>query len=192
MLWTALGSGKMVVPTADQVLKFYSQATGYDPNQTQPDGSNPTDNGADMVTIAKDADVMALAGHVEDAYGTIDPLNMTHFKWAICLFGCVPLGINLQQAQMDQFNANHAWNYEPGSPIIGGHDVLAVEYRPNGCVGVITWGKRWTCTPSFMNAQNGIISEMVPVVSHDFITPNGVAPSRLNLKQMIADLRLTN
>jgi hypothetical protein len=192
MLWTALGSGKIVIPTAGQVLAFYSQATGYNPADVQPDGSNPTDQGADMVTIAKDAETMALCGHVEDAFGTIDPLNMTHLKWAICLFGCAPLGINLQQAQMDQFNAGHAWYYDPSSPIIGGHDVLAVEYRPNGCFDVITWGAKWTCAPSFMNPANGIISEIVPVVSHDFVTPSGVAPSRINLKQMIADLKLTN
>jgi hypothetical protein len=190
MLWTAQGSGKIVVATTAETLALYSAVTGFNPNDPS------TDQGSDLPTVAAylDKTGFTVGGKVykETAWGTINPANTDHWKWAICIFGCVPIGINIQQAQVDQFNAGQPWDYVPGSPIVGGHDVLLVEYQPDGSVQLITWGMRWPATAAFMDPANGIVDEVVPAVSSYFLTPSGVAPSGVNLTAMLTDLHSLN
>jgi len=46
-------SGRKINFTDSEAIGVYSAVGDYDPRQTQPDGSNPTDNGCDMVDVAK-------------------------------------------------------------------------------------------------------------------------------------------
>jgi hypothetical protein len=190
MIWSSQGAGKIVIPTADETLALYSAITGYNPSDPS------TDQGSELPTVAAylDSTGFTVGGQVykEDGYGMIDPANVDHWKWAITLFGCCPIGISVQQAQMDQFNAGVPWDYVPGSPIVGRHDVLLVEYNPDGSAMLVTWGKRWPATAAFMDPKNGIVNECVPVVSHEFVTAAGTAPSGIDLTQMTADLQALN
>jgi hypothetical protein len=177
--------GKIVVPTQAETLALYSEVTGFNPD-------NPnTDQGGDLVTTAQymQKTGMLIGGvrHLEAANGVIDPTNVDHRKWAVCLFGCTPIALNLPQSAEDQFNAGQPWDYVAGSPIVGGHDVLLVEYRPetlpsNPGYAVITWGKRWPVTDAFLV---NYLAEVVPVGAQDFVTANGLAPSGVNLPQIL-------
>lgn len=186
MVRTAMmGAGKMVTPTQAETLQLYSEVTGFDPN-------NPnTDQGGDLVTTAQymQKTGMLIGGvrHTEDGNGIIAPQNLDHVKWSICLFGCTPMGWNsLPQSALDQFDAGQPFDYVKGSPIVGGHDMLGLEYRPESPTNpgwlVGTWGKRWPATDAFVL---NYLSEVVPVGAKDFITANGLAPSGVNLPQIL-------
>jgi len=177
--------GKIVVPTQDETLALYSEVTGFNPSDPN------TDQGGDLVTTAQymQKTGMLIGGvrHTEDGNGVIDPANIDHIKWAICLLGCVPIGLNLPQSAEDQFNGGEPWDYVKGSPILGGHDVLLVEYRPENLPSnpgwlVVTWGKRWPVTDAFLA---NYLAEVVPVGAKDFITANGLAPSGVSLPQIL-------
>jgi hypothetical protein len=180
-----MGADKMVTPTQAETLQLYSEVTGFDPADPS------TDQGGDLVTTAqymqKTGMLVGGARHTEDGNGVIDPTNVDHRKWAVCLFGCTPIALNLPQCAEDQFNAGQPWDYVKGSPIVGGHDVLLVEYRPESLPSnpawlVVTWGKRWLVTDAFLV---NYLSEVVPVGAKDFITANGLAPSGINLAQIL-------
>ncbi len=75
---------------------------------------------------------------------TLDDWADLNQIWAAAyLFESAEIGVNLQQAQMDQFDASQTptWDYVAGSPIIGGHAIPIV-----GKGGLVSWGERvgWT------------------------------------------------
>jgi len=179
-----MGAGKMVTATQAETLALYSEVTGFDPN-------NPnSDQGGDLVTTAQymQKTGMSIAGvrHMEAGNGIIDPANVDHIRWAICLFGCAPFGLNLPQSALDQFDAGQPWDVSGDGTIVGGHDVLGVEYRPESPTNpgwlIVTWGKRWPVTNAFMAKY---LDQCVPVGSKDFICANGLAPSGVNLPQIL-------
>lgn len=45
LMMVTANTGSILIPTTAQILAACSDLTGYDPSQTQPDGSNPTDQG---------------------------------------------------------------------------------------------------------------------------------------------------
>jgi hypothetical protein len=165
-------------------LALYSEVTGFDP-------SNPnTDQGGDLVTTAQymQKTGMSIAGvrHMEAGNGIIDPANIDHVRWAICLFGCAPIGLNLPQSALDQFDAGQPWDVSGDGTIVGGHDVLLCEYRNESPTNpgwlVVTWGKRWPVTNAFMAKY---CDQVVPVGAKDFVCANGLAPSGVNLPQIL-------
>jgi len=177
--------GKIVIPTQAETLALYSEVTGFNPNDPS------TDQGGDLVTTAqymqKTGMLVGGVRHMEAANGVIDPANVAHRQWAVCLFGCTPIALNLPQSAEDQFDAGEPWDYVAGSPILGGHDVLLVEYRPETLPSnpgwmVVTYGKRWPVTTAFLD---NYLAEVVPVGASDFITANGLAPSGVNLPQIL-------
>src|ERR1039458_3850677 len=176
--------GTPVIATTDETLALYNEVVGGGP-------ATGNDPGGDLVTAAQymQKTGMLIGGvrHTEDGNGIIDPANIDHIKWAICLFGCVPIALNLPQSAQDQFSAGEPWDYVAGSPIEGGHDVLLVEHRPGSLPSnpgwmVVTWGKRWPATEAF---RNHYLAEVAPGGARDFICANGLAPSGVNLPQIL-------
>jgi hypothetical protein len=185
MLWTAY-QGKMVRPTTQQVLEVYSAVTGYDPNQTQPDGSNPTDNGANITDILNYWRSTGIAGHKIDGWAQIDHTNIQEVKQAIYLFGGVNPGFQVPQSAMDQNSQGQPWTVVPNDGgIVGGHSVPAFDYSPTGGT-VSTWGMKqafdWNFWLKYMD-------ECYCIISLDWLRQNGVAPNHLNLAQLEADLK---
>ena len=177
------GQGAIVTPTQAETLALYTEVTGFDPNDPS------TDHGGDLVTAAEymQKTGMLIGGvrHTEDGNGIIDPANIDHIKWAICLFGCAPAGWKFPQSGMAQFDAGQPFDIVPSTsvPSSPDHDMLILEYRPQEpCWMVATWGKRWEMTTAFLKA---CLSEVVPVGASDFICANGLAPSGVNLPQIL-------
>lgn len=185
MLATA-HTGKMVTPTVEQVLAAYSAITGYDPTKTQPDGSNPTDNGANIADVLNYWKDTGIAGHKIVAWVQIDHSNITEVEQAIWLFGGLDIGIEVWSSMETQFDAHQAWD-NPSGEDLGGHSIPLFGYGHDGTTGV-TWAALqqmgWPC---FLQ----ICSEAYAVVTHDWIDQlSGKTYSGFNLAALMADLKM--
>lgn len=126
------------------VVKQYSAYSGYDPETGQ------NDTGSDVQDVLKWRQTKGLLDNSGTAYKIGKTVTLTpgdlHELWAAAyLFECVGIGVNVQEAQMDQFNAGKPWDYVKGSPIEGGHYIPVV-----GNNGLISWAQRVGFTQAFI------------------------------------------
>ena len=179
MLRTA-NVGPMVVPTTAEVLAIYSAETGFDIN-------NPsTDQGTDEASDCEFMVSTGLLGHKADATAFLDPHNENYLKWSIQLFGGCKFGVNFPQSAMDQFNAGEPWTVVASDGgIIGGHDVLGVQYDA-GFFYVVTWGRLQPVTPEWIDQY---ADEAHVLLFADWINAVGAAPSGFSLETLLEDLR---
>lgn len=144
-------------PTQDQVWKVYqTQNPGFDPNggsATGPGSGN--DNGMDIQTLLE---LLTTTGGPDGvkalAFAQVDHRNPAEVKAAIALFGSVWTGINVLQANMQEFGAGQPWDYST-SPVEGGHSIVTGGYGPpgGGALGgderFITWAQETSFTDAF-------------------------------------------
>src|SRR5271154_6064970 len=97
-------SGIPLAPfTTEQALNLYSRITGYDPSQTQPDGSNPTDQGTSWTD--------ALTYWLKNGIYGFNILGWAKFDWtdqirmnqAIDIFGSSLTGLAVTKSMRNQF-----------------------------------------------------------------------------------------
>jgi hypothetical protein len=177
MLRTA-NLGQIVVPTAVQTLALYAAITGFKPDDPA------TDNGADIEQVCNFLETTGYLGVTNAGHAPVDPSHIDHVKWGVQLFGGVKLGLNLPQSAEDQFNAGQPWDVVAGSSPIGGHDVPLVKYDAQ-YLYCVTWGKLQPLTPAFFAAY---CDEARVTVSPEWVGQMNLAPSKLNLAQLLADL----
>lgn len=142
-----------VASTTAEVLAAYSAITGYDPHQTQPDGSNPTDQGAEMQSVREywQKTGFTLGGQVHKIalFADLHQGDENLLKWSIDQFGAVGLGILFPDSAMGQFNNGQPWDVVKGAPEPDdGHAVAAVGYDEDYLV-ILTWGVVWRMTWAF-------------------------------------------
>ena len=95
--------------------------------QTQNPGGS--DNGMDIETLLKYLMVNGGPDGVKAlGYGAVDFTNPAEIDAAVAVVGSVNFGCNVQQAQETQFGNGQPWDYVAGSPVAGGHCVLAGGY----------------------------------------------------------------
>jgi hypothetical protein len=177
MLRTA-NTGKIVVPTEQDVLDLYTALTGFNP-------ANPgSDQGTSETACCEYMVSHGFLGHKADAIGTVDPGNLNHVRWCVQLFGSCRLGINLPQSAMDQFDAGQPWEVAGNAAIVGGHDVPIVDYDSDFFY-VVTWGRLQAVAPSFVTTY---AEEAHSELFFDWVRQQGTAPSGLDLNQLAADL----
>lgn len=143
-------AGRPVPPFSGKtVVAQYSAYSGYDP-QT---GEN--DTGTDMqqsITWCQttgfhdDNDVVYRLGQSI----SLTPGDLRELWAATYLFEDAKIGVNLQTAQMDQFDAGPrpVWDYVAGSPVEGGHAIPTM-----GNNGLISWAERVGFTQAFIEHQ---------------------------------------
>jgi hypothetical protein len=141
-----------VYPTQDQVWEVYkTQNPSFDPNGTA-DTNGPgsqADQGMDIQTLLEYLTKNGGPDGVKPlAFAKVDYTNQQELEAALAIFGGVWTGVNVLQANMDEFNQGQPWDYVEGSPLDGGHSVLAGGYNPN--VRFITWGAETEFTPAFV------------------------------------------
>lgn len=179
-------AGTIWIPTVAQVLALYSACTGFTPNDPN------TDNGADEQSVIDYLTTTGWEGRKLDGHASLNPTNLEHLKWAICLFGASRLGVNLPQSAMDAFNNGQPWDAFTDAAPIGGHDVPLVKYA-GGILFVVTWGKLQPVTPGFLMAKypdgTPYVEEAHAELALDWINAAGTAPSKLNLPALVADLQ---
>ena len=87
------------------------------------------------------------------AFAKVDHTKVAEVDAALAIFGGIWLGITVLDANQQQFSKGHAWTDVKGSPIDGGHAILAGGYTPD--VTFITWAQETKFAPSFWNGVVG-------------------------------------
>jgi hypothetical protein len=178
-------SGSIVVPTLEQVIEMYSAVTGYDPQQRQPDGSNPTDNGAAMTDVLAYLLNTGLAGRKILGWVQIDQTSRMHFEQCAYLFGACDVGVLLPDTAMSEFDSGRSWNDVSQD----GQDGHAVPYLGYGSLGetCITWSKR---QPSSIPWFQKYCDEAYGLIWPEWFDEHtGLSPSHFDKDQLWADLQ---
>lgn len=101
----------------------YEEWAGYVP------GDSSTDQGTDMRVAAKRWQKKGIIDSADrfhrcGAYVWLEPGNLDQLWYASYLFGSAVLGYNLTRNAMEAFDQQHyIWDFEHGSPSLGGHCV---------------------------------------------------------------------
>lgn len=174
-------TGTMVTPTIDEVIAVYSAITGYDPSQTQPDGTNPTDTGAATPDVMNYWQNTGIAGHKIAGWVQTD-LTQAAIEQAIWLFGGDALDIAVYQSMMDQTNAGKPWD-NPSGDALGYHAVPAFGFGSQGLT-LVTWGAlQQMGWPTAMQVAQGSYAAF----GEDWLNA-GKAPNGFDMATLQADL----
>jgi hypothetical protein len=143
---TILG-GKPTYPTLSQVYSLYKTQNPNFPND---------DNGMDIQTclsyLVKNG---GPDGVKPVAFAKVDVTNLEEVKAALAIFGMVWVGINVLNANMDEFNNGQPWDFVSASALDGGHSVVAGGYlgTASNDVRFITWAQETGFTDAFWAHQ---------------------------------------
>jgi len=152
-------TGTESYPTLDMVYEAYrTQNPDFDPNGSQFDNGpgSPADAGMDIQTFLE---YLVKSGGPDGVkavgFAKVDQSNLDEVKAAIAVFGYVWTGINVQQANMQQFACGQPWDYVQGSADDGGHSVLSGGYQgqAGSDVRFITWATETSFTDEFWTKQ---------------------------------------
>lgn len=163
--------GTEYYPTLAQVLQIYKTQNPGFPNQ---------DDGMDIQTLLEYLNQTGGADGVKCiAFASVDYTNLEELKAAIALFGGVWIGANVQQANVDQFDAQQPWDYVPGSPLAGGHAIDSGGYETSAAhdVKIVTWAQVVAFTDAFVS---NLVEEAWVVIW----------PEHLGSKQFLAGIDL--
>jgi hypothetical protein len=186
LMTVTANAGKIIIPTLADVMSMYSAVTGYDPTKTQPDGSNPTDNGAAMTDILNYMLTNGFAGRKILGWVQIDQTNRTHFEQCVELFGASDTGVQLPVSAVTQFNAGQNWDLvSPDGGIDGGHDVPYLGFGRAGET-CITWAHR---QPGNIGWFTTYCDEAYGIIWDDWFDTNDVAPNHFKKDTLWADLK---
>jgi hypothetical protein len=140
-------------PSQDQVWQFYqTQNPGFDPNGS-PSTNGPGSNADQGMVIQTGLEYLHATGGPDGvkavAFAKVDQTQMAEVKAALAIFGGLWLGINVLQANQQEFANGKAWTDVLGSPIEGGHAILGGGYSSD--IKFITWAKETEFAGSFWN-----------------------------------------
>jgi hypothetical protein len=179
--WTA-NQGREVIISDQDIIRLYSQLTGYDPDT----GAN--DDGLNILAFLKFWRNTGVAGHKIGAFVQVNPHDHSQLAYANYLFGGVYCGLDLpltarNQQIWDSTDPALTGNAEPGS--WGGHCVNLGIHDPLGYV-FSTWGEEQYATRSFVDAY---CDEAFAIISQDFFDGTGKAPNGFDLDSLAKDLQ---
>lgn len=177
--WTANTQASAKVLTDAEVLACYEAVSGYN-------GTPATDVGVNLETLMMYWKDTGIGGNKILASASVDPAMLANIQWAVIVFGGVQLGINLPQSALDETDANQPWTVVKGSPIVGGHDVAAIGFDPEGFVA-ISWGQLVKITYAFVAKY---VEEIWCVVDPSWLDSKGLAPNLLNAGSLMVDVGL--
>jgi hypothetical protein len=172
--WTAYAKGLVTLPNS-AVLDLYERM-GYVP------GDPSTDNGAVEQDVLAEVHANGVGGHKILAYAQVDKDNRAEMKAALNIFGSLYLGVQMPQSAMEQTNAGQPWSVVEGSPIEGGHCVVAQRWDTSAApIEVVTWGQLQRVTDGWWEA-NG--TEAWAVITQDWLNAVGKTVTGLDLVQL--------
>lgn len=142
-------------PSQDEVWALYKTQNPHfdpngDPNVNGP--GSPADGGMDIQELL---DHLVKEGGPDGVkalgWAKVDLTDLDEVKAAISIFGYLWTGIVVQEAQMEQFNDEQAWDWVSGSPEDGGHSVISGGYtgQPSGDVEFETWMQETAFTDNY-------------------------------------------
>ena len=146
-------------PSQDQVWEIYqTQNPDFDPNGTA-DTNGPgssADRGMDVQSLLE---YLVTTGGPDGvkavAFAAVDPKNADEVKAAIAIFGSVWTGIVVAANNQQEFAEGEPWDYDPASPVEGGHSIVTGGYGASGSGPLggderfITWAAETSFTDAF-------------------------------------------
>lgn len=132
MSWLSGGDPKLV--NAQDTLDMYEWVSSWNGVR----GSR-SDIGAYTFTTY---DYMIKYGMKGVSYTTMTPIIIVDWAVKVCVYDflAVGFGLFLPLSAYTQWGAGQPWSFVPGSPIVGGHAILAIGFD-NDYVYCVTWGK---------------------------------------------------
>lgn len=188
LLWNAIAGKQIIIPDSS-VLKSYEDITGYNPSQTDANGNNPTDQGAqirDVLLYMQKTGIIDSIGfaHKIDVFMRIQTGNIPEMKKALFLCDAVTIGLNLPETAQEQFQNEQPWTVINGAQIEGGHDVVLVGWD-NDWIYFLSWGQIWKMDYNFFIQY---CDEVWGKFSDDFLI-SGRSPLGLDRPTLISDLK---
>ena len=158
-LVTAVLTAHGYYPSQDEVWAVYkTQNPDFDPAGTA-DTNGPgssADGGMDIQTLLEYLTSTGGPDGVKAvAFASVDVKNPDEVKAAVAIFGYVWTGINVLQVNMQQFSSGEPWDYDPSSPVDGGHSVITGGYGTPGAGALggderfITWAQETSFTDAY-------------------------------------------
>ena len=188
-IWRGNAGNNDPAPTADQVIQFYSQTTGYVP------GNPATDQGGDEVTVLnswKDKGFFADGSGKIAAWVNVDATNPVEVRQAIWLAEAVYFGVELPDAWVSPMPQTSGFIWDvAGDPVPqNGHCFIAGSYDANSRGPILdSWGEfgiiTWEAIAKYASGQSG---ELHAAFSLDCINrASQKTDSGFNFAQLIAD-----
>lgn len=181
-VWTAEANEAPVVISDEDIVKAYEAACGYSPGDPSSDQGG---NEQRVLSYWRNTGI-GPAGHKITGFASVNPHDRLEVQTALALFGGIYLGVALPlsaQAQVGRiWSTMLGANAQPNS--WGGHAVPGAQYDETGLT-VITWGALQRMTWGFFQTY---VDEAYAVVSEDWITRSGKAPSGFDLETLKSDL----
>jgi hypothetical protein len=157
----ALGRFEIAIPT-EKTVAFYSQSTGYDPNNANSDqGGVEVDV---LASAARDGFDIGEQTKLFPIWGSVDSGDLNGIRLVAAELGPVYLGVALAMAdQMEgTWDTTTAGDQSPGS--WGGHCLLLWSYdgiQPDSTVTLLTWGTTqkatWRWLQSRMDEAHAVV-----------------------------------
>ena len=143
LVTAVIGPGERYPTMADVIEVYKTQNPGF---PSQDDGMDIQTLLEWLVSTGGPDGVKALA------FAKVDLSSKDEVEAALAIFGFLWTGINVQRANMDDFDAGRPWDYHPGSPVEGGHSVVSGGYT-GAASGAderfITWAAETSFTDAF-------------------------------------------
>ncbi|MGA2557982.1 MAG: hypothetical protein ABSG04_17065 [Verrucomicrobiota bacterium] len=179
-------TGKVIIPTTDEVLALYSAVTGFNKNDSS------TDQGAAMTDVLAylQATGMTIGGQVHKILGwaQIDIANLEHRRLACQIFDGTYVGVNLPASAQDQFVDGQECHFEvvADSPNDGGHSMFRPGYGALGSA-YVTWAN-WYVKASAAWEQAFVDEDYAIITPEWFEQATQKTPGGLDLATLQADL----
>jgi hypothetical protein len=192
-VFTGNANPPALILTQAEIIAAYSAIGGYDPTQTQPDGSNPTDQGCDEMTALQwwKASPLDPAAKPISTSMSVDPTNQSEVQAAAYLFFGLMYGVELPDDWINPFPSTpgFVWDVADDPDPDNGHCFIGAGYDGNG-VTICTWGMLGSITYAAMaeycSAENN--GALYAVLSQDIINAaQELAPNGLDWAQLQAD-----
>lgn len=186
-------NGNPIILTNDQIISLYSAIGGYDPSKTQPDGSNPTDNGCDIQTALSYWGTKGLISgqHEIQGYLAVNPSDMIELQLAIFLFENLIFGLELPDNWISPFPefSGFVWDVAGSGDPNNGHCILGFGFNHLG-INVSTWAMEGLMTYAAISKYCSDVNqgEVFTVISQDSINKAiARAPNGFNWNQLLRD-----
>jgi hypothetical protein len=141
-------------PTQAQVWQFYqTQNPGFDPNGTS--ATNGPGSGEDQgMDVQTGLEYLHATGGPDGvkavAFAKVDHSSIAEVKAALAIFGGLWLGVQVLDANQQEFSQGQDWTDVAGSAVDGGHAILGGGYTTTD-VKFITWARETGFAMSFWN-----------------------------------------
>ena len=171
MAWNAEVHQHDHIPTDSEIEKEYFELTGG------------ADAGCVEADVLQQWHQVGMFGHKIPGYAPVNVHDLKGFHQAVAFYGAAYLGVALPESAQEQFAADQPWTVVPGSPIAGGHCIVAVGYDQH-YVQIITWGKVVNVSYPWLATY---MSECWAILPHQFESA-GKDGAGIDLKSLQADL----